>query len=67
VKLSDIVSAAGLFVYAEVALVLFLIAFIAILVDVVAKRHAEEFKHASSLPLEDAPMTPSLETQTNGR
>jgi len=66
-RLSDIVSAAGLYVYAEVALVLFLIAFIAVLIDVVAKRHAQEFEHASALPLEDGPMTHSPETQPNGR
>ena len=66
-KLSDIVSAAGLQVYAEVALVLFLVAFIAVLIDVVAKRHAEEFDHASSLPLDDGSNSPSPETQANGR
>ena len=66
-KLSDIVSAAGLFVYAEVALVLFLVAFTAVLIDVLRKRPREEFDHAASLPLEDGSMTPSPETQTNGR
>ena len=66
-KLSDIVSAAGLHVYAEVALVLFLLVFIAVSIDLIAKRRADEFAHARLLPLDDDSTTSSPETQTNGR
>ena len=66
-KLSDIVSAAGLHAYAEVALVLFLLVFIAVSIDLIAKRHADEFAHARLLPLDDDSTTPSPETQANGR
>ena len=66
-KLSDIVSAAGLHVYAEVALVLFLLVFIAVSIDLIAKRHVEEFARARSLPLDDDSTTSSPETQINGR
>jgi hypothetical protein len=53
-KLSEIVGAAhGLAVYAEVALVLFFAAFVAVLVQVSSKKRAAEWKAAGSLPLED--------------
>ena len=66
-KLSDIVSAAGLHAYAEVALVLFLLVFIAVSIDLIAKKHADEFAHARLLPLDDDSKSSSPETQTNGR
>jgi cbb3-type cytochrome oxidase subunit 3 len=50
-KLSDIMSAAGLSIYAEVALMIFLGVFLAVALDVFrsSRRHEE----ASLLPLED--------------
>lgn len=67
-RLSEIVSAAGLHVYAEIALILFLMAFVVVLFDVVAKRHVKDFDHASSLPLEDGSPAPgNKETNSNGR
>jgi hypothetical protein len=50
-KLSDVVGAAGLAGYAEVALVLFLIAFAAIVTQVVSRKRAAEWTRAASLPL----------------
>ena len=61
-KLSDVVSgASGLAIYAEVALVLFLVAFIAVLVQIASKRPAADFEHTRDLPLEDD--EPSPETK----
>lgn len=54
-KLSDIVGqAAGLAIYAEVALVLFLGAFIVILFQTTSKSRAKEWEEARSLPLSDS-------------
>jgi hypothetical protein len=53
-KLSDIVGqAAGLAVYAEVALVLFLGAFVLILFQTASKSRAKDWDEASTLPLAD--------------
>ncbi|HVW27397.1 MAG TPA: hypothetical protein VHC69_18665 [Polyangiaceae bacterium] len=53
-KLSDIVSAAhGLVVYPEVALLLFLVAFIAVLVQIASGKRANEWERARTLPLVD--------------
>ena len=53
-KLSEIVSAAhGLAIYAEVALVLFLFAFAAVLVQIATGKRAGEWERARSLPLFD--------------
>lgn len=54
-KLSDIVGqAAGLAIYAEVALVLFLGAFIVILFQVASKSRAKDWEEARALPLADS-------------
>jgi cbb3-type cytochrome oxidase subunit 3 len=53
-SLSETVGSAGLAVYAEAALVLFLIAFIAVVVQVTRKAAREMFEHDSMLPLDDA-------------
>ena len=55
-KLSDIMSAMDLAVYAEVGLVLFLIAFAAVAFDVIRRGRALE-AHAA-LPLEREPTAP---------
>jgi cbb3-type cytochrome oxidase subunit 3 len=51
-KLSDVVSHSGLAGYAEVALVLFLIAFVAIVIRVFLPSRKSEMDRASRLPLE---------------
>jgi ribosomal subunit interface protein len=53
-KLADIVSGAGLAVYAEVALVLFLAAFTAVLFQVISRKHANEWQRTGALPLIDS-------------
>jgi cbb3-type cytochrome oxidase subunit 3 len=59
-KLSDVVGAAGLAVYAEAALVLFLCVFLAVAVSVVGRRRTGDWARASRMPLsEDAPNAPS--------
>ncbi|TFG45521.1 MAG: cbb3-type cytochrome c oxidase subunit 3 [Gemmatimonadales bacterium] len=58
-RLSDIMSNAGLSTYAEIALVIFLIAFLLIAVSVFAPSRRKEFEEASRMPLDDVhPQTP---------
>ena len=52
-KLSDIMSHAGLAGYAEVALVLFLIAFLIVAVRTFWPSRSREMERAARLPLED--------------
>ncbi len=64
-KLSDVVSNAGLAGYAEVALVLFLLAFAAILVRTFWPGRRAALNHASRLPLDDDDSThPNEEVST---
>ena len=58
-RLSDIMGHAGLSTYAEVALVIFLIAFLLIAVGVFAPSRTREFDEASRMPLDDVhPQSP---------
>jgi len=58
-RLSDIMAAAGLAGWAQAALVLFLVAFLAIGVAIAAPSRRKEFERASRMPLDDdPPMTP---------
>ena len=58
-RLSDIMGHAGLSTYAEVALVIFLIAFLLIAVGVFAPSRKREFDAASRMPLDDVhPQSP---------
>lgn len=57
-RLSDLVSHAGLALYAEVALVLFLVAFLVIVWRVIAARRSE-MEELARKPLEDAGTSPS--------
>lgn len=58
-RLSDIMANAGLAGWAQVALVIFLAAFLVILVAVFAPSRRGEFDRASRMPLDDAnPVTP---------
>lgn len=52
-KLSDIMSHAGLSMYAQVALVIFLCAFIAIVLRTFAPSRKKEMLEAALLPLDD--------------
>jgi len=53
VKLSDVMSDAGLAIYAEIALVLFLLAFIGIVVAIFRPSQKRRMDAASRLPLDD--------------
>jgi len=55
VRLSDIMSAAGLYGYAEVALVLFLLAFLIIAIATYQPSNRAAMDAASRLPLDDDP------------
>lgn len=52
-RLSDIMSAAGLAFYAEVALCLFMLAFVLIALGIVARRNRSTWERARWLPLSD--------------
>lgn len=52
-KLSDIMSHAGLSIYAQVALVLFLLAFLGVAVRLLLPSQQRELRAAGSLPLDD--------------
>lgn len=52
-KLSDIMGHAGLSAYAEIALILFLAAFVAVLVRTFLSSDRAELDRVSRLPLED--------------
>lgn len=52
-RLSEIMSHAGLSGYAEIALVIFLVAFLLIAVAVFAPSRTREFEEASRMPLDD--------------
>src|SRR5690606_17204562 len=52
-KLSDIMSAAGLAWFAEAALVLFMIAFVAVCISVFSKKNGPRLEKARYLPWED--------------
>jgi cbb3-type cytochrome oxidase subunit 3 len=62
VKLSDVMSAMQLAHYAEIALVIFLFVFLAVVVNVLRREHAARWERARYLPLADddefAPPTP---------
>ena len=53
-KLSDVMSAAGLAVFAEAALILFLLVFVVVCVSVFSKKNARRLDAARFLPLEEA-------------
>ena len=57
-RLSEIMSAAGLQVFAEIGLVLFAILFAGVLVYTFTKRNRATFERARLAPLHDAPNPP---------
>ncbi len=61
-KLSDIMSAAGLSIYAQIALVIFLAVFLAITIRTFAPSRHREMEDASRIPLDDdRVITPRLQ------
>ena len=52
-SLTDVVSGAGLSVYAEVALVIFLVAFVGIVISLFAPGKRRMYEHLRRLPIED--------------
>lgn len=62
-RLSDIMAAAGLAGWAQAALILFLVAFVAIVIAVLAPSRRREYDRASRIPLDDDhPVTPRERT-----
>ncbi len=58
-KLSDIMGAANLSVYAEIAMILFIAAFVVIVIKTFAPGRQKTFDAASRMPLDDEhPQTP---------
>ncbi len=53
-KLSDIMAHAGLSMYAQIALVIFVVVFIAIVIRTFAPSRSAELNEAALLPLDDA-------------
>jgi cbb3-type cytochrome oxidase subunit 3 len=64
-KLSDIMSAAGLSLYAEVALVLFFAAFVAIVIYVMRGKNCRRWEEARHIPLHDEEQKPPFESSPN--
>lgn len=60
-KLSDIMSNSGLSIYAEIALVLFLAAFVFIVIRTYLPSRKKELEEIAMLPLEDAPTVSTTE------
>jgi cbb3-type cytochrome oxidase subunit 3 len=54
-SLSDIMGHAGLSIYAQISLILFLVVFIAIIARTFAPSRRRELEEASRLPLDDTP------------
>ena len=54
-RLSDVVSHSGLVLYAEVALVIFFLAFLAIAARLWLRRDRSELERMSRMPLDDEP------------
>ena len=52
-KLSDIMANAGLSIYAEVALVLFMLAFLGVVWWVLRRANTARWKRAAQMPLDD--------------
>lgn len=52
-RLSDVMAHAGLAIYAEIALVIFLVVFVAIVIRLFASKRSDLERHAR-MPLEDA-------------
>lgn len=56
-SITDVISQMRLHVFPQIALVLFLLVFVAVLIRLFVRRSRVEFEHASRLPLEDDAVT----------
>ena len=66
-SIADVVSASGLHIYAEIALLIFFLVFLAIVIRVVGSRR-RSWDHAANLPLEDdATSSTASTTRPNAR
>lgn len=63
-KLSDVMGAADLAVYAEVGLVLFLAAFLAVVARVLLPGRDDSYEKARMIPLSDEPTEPRYTAAT---
>ena len=61
-SLTDVVSGAGLSVYAEIALVIFLVAFLGIVVSLFAPGKRRTYEHLRRLPIDGDSTLPSTGT-----
>jgi cbb3-type cytochrome oxidase subunit 3 len=66
VKLSDVMSASGLAIYAEVGLVLFLLAFLGVVVRLFLTGKDEDYDQAAFMPLREEPVQPRLQRRLIG-
>ena len=66
-SLTDVVSGAGLSVYAEVALVIFLIAFLGIVISLFAPSKRRTYEHLRRLPIDGDTTLPSTGTMATPR
>jgi cbb3-type cytochrome oxidase subunit 3 len=57
-RLTDIMSGSGLAIYAEVALILFIVAFLVIVTWIFLPSRKRELDRASRIPLDDADRVP---------
>jgi cbb3-type cytochrome oxidase subunit 3 len=58
-KLSDIMGAAGLSAYAEIAMIIFIVVFVAVLIRIFAPGRRRSYDDAGRMPLDDEhPQTP---------
>lgn len=64
-SLSDVVSGAGLHIYADIALIIFLAVFVALLARVMFTRRSH-WEHELNLPLEDDTTPPSPSDRGTG-
>jgi cbb3-type cytochrome oxidase subunit 3 len=53
-SLTDVVSGAGLSVYAEIALVIFLVAFIGVVISLFLPSRQRTYEHLRHLPMDDS-------------
>ena len=63
-SLEDVMSAAGLHIYADIALIIFLTVFIAVLLRVLMARNSH-WDYDANLPLEDDTAAPETPTPAN--
>jgi len=65
-SLSDVMAGAGLAGFAEIALVLFLVAFVGVVVQVASRRHRGAFQAESVLPFDDDTVREAPEASSDG-